>query len=43
VWIAVRANLRAVVENVTLADIASGHIPTKIDRLADDPEAWVTR
>jgi len=43
VWIAVRANLRAVVEHVTLADIASGRIPSRIDRLADDPEAWVTR
>ena len=43
VWIAVRASLRAVVEHVTLADVASGRIPTRIDRLADDPEAWVTR
>jgi Rrf2 family protein len=43
VWIAVRANLRAVVEHVTLADIATSHIPSKINRLADDPEAWVTR
>jgi Rrf2 family protein len=43
VWIAVRANLRAVVEHVTLADLAAGRIPAKIDRLADDPEAWVTR
>lgn len=43
VWIAVRANLRAVVEHVTLADIASGRLPTEIDRLADDPEAWITR
>jgi Rrf2 family protein len=43
VWIAVRANLRAVVEHVTLADVASGRIPNKINRLADDPEAWVTR
>jgi Rrf2 family protein len=43
VWIAVRANLRAVVEHVTLADVAEGRIPGKIDRLADDPEAWVTR
>jgi Rrf2 family protein len=43
VWIAVRANLRAVVEHVTLADIAAGRIPAKINRLADDPEAWVTR
>src|SRR5579863_6381250 len=43
VWIAVRANLRKVVENVTVADIAGGHIPKAIDRLAEDPEAWVTR
>jgi Rrf2 family protein len=43
VWIAVRANLRKVVEHVTVADIASGRIPAAIDRLAEDPEAWVTR
>ena len=43
VWIAVRANLRGVVENVTLADIAAGRLPAKVDRLAQDPEAWVTR
>jgi Rrf2 family protein len=43
VWIAVRANLRAVVEHVTLADVARARIPPKIDRLAEDPEAWVTR
>lgn len=43
VWIAVRKNLRGVVEHVTLADVASGKLPARIDRLADDPEAWVTR
>jgi Rrf2 family protein len=43
VWIAVRANLRSVVEQVTVADIASGHLPKAIDKLAEDPEAWVTR
>jgi Rrf2 family protein len=43
VWIAVRANLRGVVENVSLADIAGGKLPSKVDRLAADPEAWVTR
>ena len=43
VWIAVRANLRKVVEHVTLADVASGRIPPRIDKLAEDPEAWVTR
>ena len=43
VWIAVRASLRNVVEHVTLADVAAGKLPGKIDRLAEDPEAWVTR
>ena len=43
VWIAVRANLRKVVEHVTVADVAQGHLPRAIDRLAEDPEAWVTR
>jgi Rrf2 family protein len=43
VWIAVRANLRKVVEHVTVADIAEGQLPKAIDRLAEDPEAWVTR
>jgi Rrf2 family protein len=43
VWIAVRANLRSVVERVTVADVASGKLPKAVDRLAEDPEAWVTR
>jgi len=43
VWIAVRANLRKVAEHVTVADIAAGQLPSEIDKLAEDPEAWVTR
>ena len=43
VWIAVRANLRQVVEQVTVADVAAGKLPAEIDRLAEDPEAWITR
>jgi Rrf2 family protein len=43
VWIALRANLRAVLEHVTLADLAANRLPASIDRLAGDPEAWVTR
>ncbi|MCW3015291.1 MAG: Rrf2 family transcriptional regulator [Solirubrobacterales bacterium] len=43
VWIAVRHNLRAVLETVTLADLAAGTLPAGISKLADDPEAWVTR
>jgi Rrf2 family protein len=43
VWIAVRASLRSVVEHVTLADVAGGELPADVDKLAQDPEAWVTR
>ena len=43
VWIAVRKNLRSVVEHVTVADVARGQLPKAIDRLAEDPEAWITR
>jgi Rrf2 family protein len=43
VWIAVRASLRSVVERVTLADVAAGTLPARVVKLADDPEAWVTR
>jgi Rrf2 family protein len=41
VWIAVRANLRAVLESVTLADIAEGNLPKTVIILTQDPEAWV--
>jgi Rrf2 family protein len=43
VWIAVRQSLRKVAEHVTVADIAAGQLPKSIDKLAADPEAWVTR
>jgi Rrf2 family protein len=43
VWIAVRANLRAVVEEVTLADLAAGRLPDQVSALARTPDAWVTR
>ena len=43
VWIAVRANLRRVMEHITVADIAGGQLPKSIDKLAEDPEAWITR
>jgi Rrf2 family protein len=40
VWIAVRANLREVLESVTLADVASGELPDEIVSISSDPEAW---
>ncbi|MEW6637101.1 MAG: Rrf2 family transcriptional regulator [Actinomycetota bacterium] len=41
VWIAVRANLRAVLEAVTLADLVEGDLPEIVLELTSDPEAWV--
>lgn len=43
VWIAVRVNLRAVLENVTLTDVAGGELPEFIHKLTADPEAWNRR
>jgi hypothetical protein len=39
----VRASLRSVAEQVTLADVAAGALPDHFATLASDPEAWVTR
>ena len=41
VWIALRANERAVLEQVTLADIVSGNLPDMIQHLTENPSAWV--
>ena len=43
VWIAVRANLRAVLEHVTLADLVSGEMPELVEELAAEPDAWAPR
>jgi Rrf2 family protein len=43
VWLALRANLRKVLEHVTLADVASGKLPKDIIALTKQEEAWETR
>jgi Rrf2 family protein len=40
VWIALRASLRSVLEEVTLADLASGELPESVQEMTRDPEAW---
>jgi Rrf2 family protein len=40
VWVAVRASLRAVLEEVTLADLVSGELPAIVGELTAAPEAW---
>jgi Rrf2 family protein len=43
VWIALRANVRQVLEEVTLADIAAGTLPPGVRQLTADPAAWSRR
>jgi len=43
VWVAVRANLRGVLESITLAEVARGDLPWRIDAILNDPEAWIKR
>ena len=40
-WVAVRANLRAVLEVVTVADVATGELPGIVDEITSDPAAWL--
>jgi Rrf2 family protein len=40
VWVAVRANLRAVLEAVTLADVVARGLPDEVVALTREPEAW---
>ena len=40
VFIALRANIRAVLEDVTLANAAAGELPDRVRDLVRDPEAW---
>lgn len=42
-WIAVRANLRAVLERVTLADLRDGRLHPEVDALAEPQDAWEIR
>lgn len=42
VWIAVRANLRAVLEEVTVADVSEGSLPKTVRDLVRHPEAWIS-
>ena len=40
VWVALRAGLRRVLEHVTIAQLAVGHLPDHVAELVRDPEAW---
>ena len=42
VWVAVRASLRSVLENVSLADVANNELPGNVSELTQAPDAWVS-
>jgi Rrf2 family protein len=43
VWIALRAGMRAVLESVTVADVAAGRLPAAVTSLLSEPGAWSRR
>jgi Rrf2 family protein len=43
VWIALRANERAILEEVTLEHIVTGNLPQSVRKLTEDPKAWTSQ
>jgi Rrf2 family protein len=43
VWIALRSNLRKVLDHVTVADVAAGRLPKEIVKLTHEEDSWHTR
>ncbi|MEV0029346.1 Rrf2 family transcriptional regulator [Nocardia sp. NPDC050793] len=43
VWIALRVNIRSVLENVTVGDIVADGLPEFVEALTGDPGAWARR
>ena len=43
VWIALRANVRGVLEQVSIANVAAGKLPKDVLALSRQEEAWETR
>jgi Rrf2 family protein len=43
VWVALRASVRAVLEQVTLADVAKGELPPHVVELTQGADAWLRR
>jgi len=43
VWVAVRASLRRVLDETTLAQLLSGKLPAHVRRMVEAPDAWLPR
>ena len=42
-WVGLRAAVRSVLEEVSLADLVDGRLPAAVRDLVDDPDAWRPR
>jgi Rrf2 family protein len=42
-WVAVRASLRKVLDETTLAQVLDGGLPRHVQRMVDSPDAWLPR
>ena len=40
VWVALRTSIRAILEHVTLADLAANKLPANVRKITADPTAW---
>ena len=43
VWVALRASMRLVVDEVTLEDVVNDKLPAAVRRLTEQPDAWSRR
>ena len=43
VWVALRATIRTVLDEVTIADLISGKLPKHVVALTEIPEAWISQ
>ena len=43
VWVALRARMRSVVDEITLEDVVSDRLPARVRRLTEAPDAWSRR
>ena len=42
-WVAVRASLRAVLEHITIEQVATGELAPEVAQLVANPDAWTAR
>jgi Rrf2 family protein len=40
VWVALRTNIRTILEHVTLADLAANKLPANVRKITADPASW---